>query len=91
MNTQKHIVAFNAMPSEFTTNEFMAELRKIGVDESIVKSGYHLRFIKSNCIKISNRRYKKTPQPNLSLFLDGNNQEEDKSPGQEPESLAFTE
>lgn len=49
----------NKMPVQFSTNQFIDKLRKLKVDEYIIKNEHHVGYLKKHCYSISKRTYVK--------------------------------
>jgi hypothetical protein len=56
---EEYLIVLEEMPKVFSTNQFIDQLRKIGVAERIIYNSNHIDFIQQNCIKLSKRTYQK--------------------------------
>ena len=58
-------IALEQMPHRFSTNQFIEKLRKMNVDEYIIKNEHHVDFLKKRCGSLSKRTYYKINQPEV--------------------------
>jgi hypothetical protein len=53
--------ALERMPDLFTSHDYLAELREIGVPENVIEDGEHLKFLEKNCHQLTKKTWKKKP------------------------------
>ena len=50
-------IVLSEMPKQFSTNEFILNLRELGVSESVINSQIHIDYLLKKCDRISNRLF----------------------------------
>jgi hypothetical protein len=53
----------STMPQMFSTNQYLVRLKRVATSQDDVSGGKHIKFIKNECHRVSNRTYMKRPKP----------------------------
>jgi hypothetical protein len=52
----------SSMPQMFSTNQYLERLKRVANSQDDVSGGKHIKFIKKECHRVSNRTYMKIPK-----------------------------